>query len=421
MMTHFHVFSSSVMQSTESVVGFTDAFQEATNNATQSSATTLEDFVSSNAECIEISAASLLPCDHPDNLVTKATRLLIQDVVYIGLIPMLTAMGVVVNVVNMFVFVKQGLGDRVRFSLFCLSLADLLALASLYIRHLDKTLAHVISPSWANDVWFKSLIRYRLVAIHAGFQLVSNLISIVIAVDRCVCVTWPLKAARVLSTRVTGLIILVFGVLTFAGMQFVAFKYDVRCVVISGGKTPPFLMVLPSDLYKEMPIVMDILDSFVFSSLIPTLSLLVTAVATIITAVKLKRAAQWRDNSAQGGSTVVMKQKEKALTSMLIVISCIYMACVSPRVIRSLCRFFIPEFRAWGKLCNLMVLTEVLINITLALNSAVNFFVYCAMGSRFRQTMRQLFSCAVTSPKDLSWTENPGTSDYFKDKQSIRK
>ncbi|XP_076449486.1 uncharacterized protein LOC143285921 [Babylonia areolata] len=366
-----------------------------------------EQMATNSAGCVELSPASLNPCDHPDSLVSKATRQLVEDVVYVGLLPVLTGVGAVLNAVNMAVFVAQGLADRVHFCLFSLSLVDFLVLTSLYVRYLNRTLAYVISPSWAYDVWMTSLVRYRLILVHSGFQLVSNFISIVVAVDRCVCVRWPLSAARVLSTRVTGTVLVIFSILVMAGLQFVAFKYDVTCAVIRG-QAEPFPYILPSTLYRQHPMLMEILDTLIFSSLVPALSLLITIVATTITVVTLRRAAAWRGRTrGRGAGGDVIDPKEKALTYMLVVISCVYVVCVGPRVVRTVCRFIFPEFRAWGRLCGLMLVTGALMNALLALNSTINFFIYYVMGSRFRDTLRHLMtrfrpkrqnSCLVTVP-----------------------
>ncbi|XP_076444381.1 uncharacterized protein LOC143282578 [Babylonia areolata] len=281
----------------EKVTHFMSSVAES-NTTAQSNNTQTGQSGYSNTDCLVITSESIKPslCVDPDDLVTQETRLLIEGVVYIGLVPLLTVLGVVLNAMNMAVFVKQGLGDRVRLSMFSLSLADLLVLTSMCLQYISKLLAQIFGRDWERKEWLAPLLRYHLVNIPIGFQMVSIFISTMIAVDRCVCVTWPLKAARVLSTRVTAVAIIVCSVLAFAGKQFGAFKFDVGCAVLAG-KNVRISMVVPSDLYRSIPQIMDILDSFVLSTLVPNLSLLLTAVATAITAIKLKRATQWRDST----------------------------------------------------------------------------------------------------------------------------
>ena len=239
-----------------------------------------------------------------------------------------------------------------------------------------------------------------------------------------------------------------------AGMQVVVFKYDLTCaVLVDGNVSHVRLITTPSRLYKQHPDVLDVLDTFVFSALIPTLSLVTICVATTITSIMLSKATAWRQGkalasasqarvttgsktsscagwtaadgkisrvegqSAREGMTSrarhedktpntqgrfyqelpsatdsrsTMTQKEVGLTRMLVAISVVYIVCVSPRVLRSLCRFLVPGFRSWGSLCNLVLLTEAVMNVLLALNSALNFFVFYWLGSRYRATLHRL-------------------------------
>ena len=95
---------------------------------------------------------------------------------------------------------------------------DVLYLMLLYLRYLNKTLAYFRQVAWIKDVWVMTLLRYRVIALPAGFALVSNLISTIIAVDRCVCVTWPLRAAHAVSAKVTATVIVVCGAVVFSGL-----------------------------------------------------------------------------------------------------------------------------------------------------------------------------------------------------------
>ena len=249
------------------------------------------------------------------------------------------------------------------------------------------------------------------------------------------------------------------------GMQVVVFKYDVTCAVLAGGNiSSVHLIIMPSALYKQHPAMMDILDNFVFSSLVPALSLCVISVTTTITYIVLRRATAWREgkvslskmqnrnsrgsnrssfqdstetkakvsrtrkdnqtvtnkgnisregkssNTKHGSqianaeaptvgspdatkpadSSSTVTQKEVNLTRMLVAISVVYIICVSPRVLHSLCRFLVPEFEVWGSLCNLVIVIEAVMNMLLALNSALNFFVFYWLGSRYRATLRRL-------------------------------
>ncbi|KAK7495419.1 hypothetical protein BaRGS_00013358, partial [Batillaria attramentaria] len=57
-------------------------------------------------------------------IMSEATLYTIQSVVNGGILPVLVLFGVICNVINMAVFVRQGLGDRINLCLFSLALSD---------------------------------------------------------------------------------------------------------------------------------------------------------------------------------------------------------------------------------------------------------------------------------------------------------
>ena len=56
--------------------------------------------------------------DHLEGLISAATALVIQTVVEVGILPVLVLCGVTMNVINMVVFYRQGLSDRINLCLF---------------------------------------------------------------------------------------------------------------------------------------------------------------------------------------------------------------------------------------------------------------------------------------------------------------
>ena len=79
--------------------------------------------------CIELVLGDFIPWDNPDNLVSAHTELLVDRVKAVYVLPLLCAIGVPSNIINMAVFVKQGLKDRINLCLTALSFADLVFMA----------------------------------------------------------------------------------------------------------------------------------------------------------------------------------------------------------------------------------------------------------------------------------------------------
>lgn len=342
--------------------------------------------LSPRSECLIISQNVSIPCNHVEGIFTPEFRETVKKVVYIGFIPLAFVVGAIANVLNCLVFCRQGLSDRINLCVFSLALSDLVYLTALMVRNLEKLLALVVGK-WIASLWLEKLIQSRLLAMYSGFVLVSNFLTSLISVERCLCVVSPLKARAYLPMRLMLTFIIIGSVLILTGTQFLAFMYDVTCTVYIGpDRNQSDIMIIASDVYRDNRLLMDVLDTFVFASIVPNTSVIITAVTTVITAVKLKAVVRQRKQLA---CSQTFSLKEVAVTRMLIVISGIYIACVSPRVMYSVVQFIVAEFRVWGSLCNLAIVCDAVSNASLALHSAANFFVYFTMGTRFRLTLRR--------------------------------
>lgn len=353
-------------------------------------ATAAHDVSKGREACLIVPEVHFLPCTNSSSVMTLETRELLENVVYVGLLPLLFVTGTLANTLSLLIFLRQGLRDHVTATLFCLGVADLLYLVVISLRYSEKMVSLVLG-SWWYDLWLASLVRYRLVAVQAGFSLASNFISMFIAVDRCLCVLFPLHLQRMrISFKHTISVVVIGCVVNCLGIQSLAFMYDVTCAVYVG-KTmnTTDVIITPSALYKDNKMLMDVLDVFIFSTLVPGGSLVIVASSTIVTAVQLRLAVRWRSKTNASAVSV----KETALTRMLIVISGIYIVCVGPRVPLSLLRLLVPGFQVWGRHCNLVVTTDALMNVLLALNSALNFFVYVTLSSKFKDTLQKTLCC----------------------------
>ena len=68
--------------------------------------------------------SDFLPWDNPDNLVSARTESLVRRLKDVVVLPILFLLGGPANVINMAVFHRQGLKERINVCLFALSLAD---------------------------------------------------------------------------------------------------------------------------------------------------------------------------------------------------------------------------------------------------------------------------------------------------------
>ena len=76
-------------------------------------------------ECVKLQLGDFVPWDNPDNLVSADTEALVDRVKSVYVMPVLSVIGIVSNAINMAVFMRQGLKDRIHLCLTALSFADL--------------------------------------------------------------------------------------------------------------------------------------------------------------------------------------------------------------------------------------------------------------------------------------------------------
>ena len=139
-----------------------------------------------------------IPCDNAENLVDKATREEVEGQLLMSVLPSLEFFGVTTNVINCMVFVRQGLRDRINLCLFSLALADISFLLFMFsakffsfLGLFDRDLEGYWRQKHTNTVLGPIL----------GTMNISNLMTMIISVERCICVVSPFSAKRFLKTR----------------------------------------------------------------------------------------------------------------------------------------------------------------------------------------------------------------------------
>ena len=159
-----------------------------------------------------------------------------------------------------------------------------------------------------------------------GFTWVSQVISAIIASERCFCILQPLRSQTVLRTStMTSIVIAVFVVVV--GLYFlVTTRYYLACAY-DPQTGREFWTAASGEFYSKNQKLVDSLDVFVYGVGLPCVMIGVVITTTATTAIKLRQAAAWR---AETSSVFVVSPREIALTKMLIYNSCFFIVCVCP-------------------------------------------------------------------------------------------
>ena len=79
---------------------------------------------STHPGCLVLQRKEFVPWDNPDNIISFQVEELVRKLKDVVFLPILFLIGGPANVINMAVFYKQGLKERINVCLFALSLAD---------------------------------------------------------------------------------------------------------------------------------------------------------------------------------------------------------------------------------------------------------------------------------------------------------
>ncbi|XP_076441549.1 uncharacterized protein LOC143280759 [Babylonia areolata] len=327
-----------------------------------------------------------------ETLVSPETKALVSLIASAGFVPLLFLLGVPGNILSAAVFYRQGLRERINMCVFCLAVADVMVI----------TVTFLISVEDIYRILIGSLNFFtKYIVGLTGFIRVSMFLSAVIAAERCFCVVSPLRAQRMLSTRTLALIIVFISSVLLMGLMVITTTKRTEVCVFDPRTNSTSLVLTFTEFYKENKKVVDVFSTMVYGTVLPAFFFVFIVVTTSITVLKLKSAASWRQQtssaSSQGGGPGRLDSHTVALTRMLIATSVLFVVCLSPILMVEMATFLVPGLMPGGQYRNLRTIMWRVINVCRCVNSSLNFFVYCYMGSRFRHTLREILFCSSSS------------------------
>ncbi len=341
--------------------------------------------------CLVIPSLAATPVDNPRDLVSAGTARQYLTFVHVYVLTLCFLVSAPTNLINMAVFWKHGIKERINLCLFCLSFADLIVIASYFVMYAEKIYAEISNTVDTHDFLFY-FVQNKIHYFPAGFPYVSGFLSTLIAFERCLCVVSPLKAQSVIQTKTAAVIIATGGAVIMAGTYFISVRYRVLCIFNpSTGKMGH--NVYYNEFYLNNRELVDIFVGIVYGIGLPGVCTFSISICTIITVVKLRRMAEWREQSSSSGSLSrgMSAVKDATLTRMLVGTSCVFVACITPHFLFYVIVPFVPELRLGGAYDNTFRVVISTLHMASFINSSVNFFVYYYFGTKYRQTVRSMF------------------------------
>ncbi|XP_076454850.1 uncharacterized protein LOC143289688 [Babylonia areolata] len=351
--------------------------------------TTVEDTVSKHytvqtesliRDCIKIRSneSEYLPWNNPDNIVSQDVERIARRIKDLTL-AVAIMVGGPANIINMAVFYKQGLQDRVNLCLFMLAFFDDMFITSAFGLHAQN----IYSSHSVHSPGNQDMANHNLV-VFMGSAFLSFIMSAIIACERCYCVLRPLKYQTLMRTRTMALIILCFAVFVFSVFFVVSYRYWIWCYYdpLTGEEV---IKIAGGEFYRAHKQLIDYLDSVLFGAGVPGGVMIVVISTTVITTAKLRHIVTWRSETSSA-----LSAREVALTKMLVGNSVFFITCTTPSCIFRVVCLFLPEMSAVGRNQNFYFTTLWTLEGFCFINSSCNVFIYYVMGSRYRETLRGL-------------------------------
>ncbi|KAI8794711.1 tachykinin peptides receptor 86C [Biomphalaria glabrata] len=315
-----------------------------------------------------------------DNISVTIVNLVVSSCVcsIIGLF------GLAANIINMIVFIRQGLNSSINISLFSMAVADFFT---------------ILFVLWAN-VCFNPYIDYSEIPFYfpevfyatggwpSGLSYRMTLhLTVYITAERCLCILFPLKIKSMITPKRAVLTVGILGIFNAAALVpeyssvYLSWRFNEQ-----NNKTM-LGVAFRSNISQTFGI------TYLLHVILVVMGLFSVIALTSVLVMHLRRQTKWRmkntGNIKQRASYSSRDRKSELLVVLVaisVVISYIPLTCVS------LVSVFLPEFSIGGTLSDILIEAWGLIYIFGMTNASSNIIIYYKMNSKFRSTLRKLWS-----------------------------
>ncbi|GFO13504.1 chemosensory receptor a [Plakobranchus ocellatus] len=314
-------------------------------------------------------------------------------------------LGLITNIINIKTFLAmRAFDDGVTLTFLLLSVSDLfvcfvstyICVSAFLISQESRWLSKLNSPKsiihqeQLNGPFFPVEPTYIGIFGHNMFQifnLITILLTIYLAVARCLCVMYPLKFRNIITVRKTLLVSTIFF-LTSLGIRLplithsgILLKFDPRI-----NATRYRLWVHPNrETIKDVLWIS--VDSPVCVGAQVTLSVCIVFMVKVLrAAVKFRLKASVTNNSKldSNKSNEKLSTKETRIVKQLVLVSTIFIICNTPKILTFLAATIEPGFDLGGRYQNFYQVSVSATVLFDTLNSSVNMFVYYFYNSKFK-------------------------------------
>ncbi|GFO45993.1 chemosensory receptor a [Plakobranchus ocellatus] len=221
-----------------------------------------------------------------------------------------------------------------------------------------------------------------------GFEKTTAFITGFIAMERCICVQFPLHVKTMVTKRRTTLSITMIYLFVFgpANLSYIAIPFR---WVFSTAQNKTILAAIPAKTPLDYIIAQGLL--VYHGTIIHFTALIFVWICTTFLAVGLNKKAVIRKENFNHTSAKDAKQKERHVIKTVFLLAVTYLVCSTPTAATVLVPHFVPEFTTARALGRISLVCHLISALFTQLNSSANLFIFIYMTSKFRRVFWALF------------------------------
>lgn len=339
--------------------------------------------VNDHKNCIPFANATKCGPDLTGQLINDEIADVIVAIFQVAVTGFIAIGGIVTNVINIIVFLKMGLSDAVNISLFGLAIGDMCSLIFALWESISFT--PLVQDSDAPVVFTE--IEYTTDCWpHVCFVRVTSYITAFITLERCLCITYPLKVKSIITPTLARVVVVLIFALVFASS---APDYYVNRLVwkFYPEKNRTMLGIMYIKDREKLERISQVLNNVVLQCI----AFISVVVCTVVLIVQLNRKAKWRQQTAKGEKATL--GKDKKVIKMISFIAVIFLVSNFPSCMVFIAMTCTPQLHPSGVNYNMFYVIWAVVYVMEALNSTVNIFIYVKMSSKYKLIFYKMFPC----------------------------
>uniref|UniRef100_A0A2C9L5F3 G-protein coupled receptors family 1 profile domain-containing protein n=1 Tax=Biomphalaria glabrata TaxID=6526 RepID=A0A2C9L5F3_BIOGL len=284
--------------------------------------------------------------------------------------------GIILNLLNVCLFVKMGFQETANISLLGLSISDLCGLLTLEWMFL------CLNPLFIEAGLPLAQVEVEYITggyPHVCFARITGVITAFVTFERCLCIARPLDVKSFLTPSRTVLIIAGIYICMIASVV-PAFEVNQLQWKFYASENRTKLGIAYNARRDEVEgVVLVVNDSFGY------IAFVMVSVLTAILISSLEANRKWRLKSISTAHATTVTLRDKRMMRIVLVISTMFVTLSFPITVVFIFTKAYPQFGTWGKYSNLFYICSVCLTLLEICNSSFTFFVYYSMSAKFRQ------------------------------------